>query len=230
MESFGYQSSKADLDLWFKPEIRPEDGVKYYSYILCYIDDILCIHHNADSMLEWLHRSFMLKPRYDEPDMYLSTNLQKTRLHNGVWAIREAARNCRVHLLSNYGGKFKIPKMAENPFKMGYDPELDTSPELDPDATSYYLTIIGIIRWMIELRTIDVISKMLLLSSHVALPGEGHLEVTVHVVAHVGQKRNSRLVYDPSYPEINHSSFKECDWTEFNRDAKKAILMNAPEP
>ena len=39
-----------------------------------------------------------------------------------------------------------MPKKAENPFKMGYDPELDTSPELDPDAVSYCLKIIGILR------------------------------------------------------------------------------------
>ena len=37
-------------------------------------------------------------------------------------------------------------KKGENQFKMGYDPELDISPELDPDATLYYLTIIGILR------------------------------------------------------------------------------------
>ena len=43
-----------------------------------------------------------------------------------------------------------MPKKAKNPFKMGYYPELDTSPEIDPDAASYYLTIIGILRWMIE--------------------------------------------------------------------------------
>ena len=52
MESMCYQSCKADPDLWLEPEVRPEDGVKYYSYILCYVDDILCIHHNADSVLE----------------------------------------------------------------------------------------------------------------------------------------------------------------------------------
>ena len=52
MDSMGYQSCKADPDLWLKPEIRLEDGVKYYSDILCYVDDILCIHHSADSVLE----------------------------------------------------------------------------------------------------------------------------------------------------------------------------------
>ena len=52
MESLGYQSCKADPDLWLKSETRPEDEVKYYSYLLYYVDDISCIHHNADSVLE----------------------------------------------------------------------------------------------------------------------------------------------------------------------------------
>ena len=49
IESLGYQSCKADLDLWLKPEIRPEDGVIYYSYSLCYVDEILCIHQMPTS-------------------------------------------------------------------------------------------------------------------------------------------------------------------------------------
>ena len=36
IKSFGYQSCKADPDLWLKPKIRQEDGVKYYSYLLSY--------------------------------------------------------------------------------------------------------------------------------------------------------------------------------------------------
>ena len=56
----GYQSSKADPDIWLKSEIRAEDGVKYYLYLLCYADDIVCIHHNAISVLEQLHKSFSL--------------------------------------------------------------------------------------------------------------------------------------------------------------------------
>ena len=70
---------------------------------------------------------------------------------------------------------------------------------------------------------------MSLLSSHVALPREEYLDAAVHVMAHVGQGYNSKLMYDPSYPEIDHSVFKKCDWLEFCRDAKVAIPMNAPE-
>ena len=64
---------------------------------------------------------------------------------------------------------------------------------------------------MIKLGRIDIITKVSLVVSCVALPREGHLEAPIHVTSHVGQRYNSRLVYDPSYPEINHN-------------------MNTPEP
>ena len=68
------------------------------------------------------------------------------------------------------------------------------------------------------------------MSSHVALPREGNLEAAIYVMAHVGQRYNSRLVHDPLYPEIDHNVFKQCDWSEFYLEAKEAIPMNAPEP
>ena len=70
---------------------------------------------------------------------------------------------------------------------MGYDPELDTSPDFYQDAASYYLTVIDILRWMIKLGRIVILTKVSLLSSQVALPREGHLDEIVHAMAHVDQ-------------------------------------------
>ena len=122
-----------------------------------------------------------------------------------------------------------MPKKEENPFKMDFDPDLDTSPELGPGTASYHLTFIVILRWLIKLGRINIITKVSLLSFYIALPREGHLEAAVHVMTNVGQRYNSRLVYDPLYQEIDHNVFKECDWSESYRDAKEAICMNAPE-
>ena len=94
---------------------------------------------------------------------------------------------------------------------MGYEPQLDTSPELNPNTATYYLTIIGILRWMIKLGRIIIITEVLLLESHVALLREGHLDAAVKVMVHVGQRYHTRLVYDLWYPEIDHSVFKKCD-------------------
>ena len=76
------------------------------------------------------------------------------RLHNEVqtWAmspvkyVQVAVKNSSVHLAANYGGKFRLPKKAENSFRMVYDQELGASSELDSDTVPYYLTVIGILR------------------------------------------------------------------------------------
>ena len=88
---------------------------------------------------------------------------------------------------------------------MSYDPELDTSTELDPDATSYYLTIIDILKP----GRIDIITNVSLFSSHVALHREGHLNAAVHAMAHVGQRYNSRLMYHLFYLEIDYNILKK---------------------
>ena len=81
---------------------------------------------------------------------------------------------------------------------------------------------------MIKLGRIDIISKVLLLSSHVVLPWEGHLDAALHVMVHVGQRYNTRVVHDPFYAEIDHSVIKKRDWSEYYRDVEEAILVNAP--
>ena len=89
-------------------------------------------------MLQQLYNFYPLKSGFFEPDMHLGVKLCKTRLHNGIWAkamipvkyIQEAV-SCTVNLVANDSGKFRLPKKAENPFKMGYDSKLDNSPKLD---------------------------------------------------------------------------------------------------
>ena len=81
----------------------------------------------------------------------------------------EAVRNCAVNLVANDGGRYRLPKRTDNPFNLE-----DISPELDPDAASYFQTIIGILKWMTELGRTKIITKVSLLSSHVILPQEGY--------------------------------------------------------
>jgi hypothetical protein len=46
MRRMGFTSFKADPDLWYKAETNPVDNSRYYAYILCYVDDILVMHHD----------------------------------------------------------------------------------------------------------------------------------------------------------------------------------------
>ena len=73
---------RAESDLWRRLEIHPVDEIHCYAYILFCVNDIFCIHCNAETVLECLHWSFPLKPGYGNPDLYLGAKLQKTSLHN----------------------------------------------------------------------------------------------------------------------------------------------------
>jgi hypothetical protein len=79
MWQMGYTSSKAGPDLWLKAVTRPEDNMSYYAYILCYVDDILCIHHVPMSVMNKVNDYLPLKPSsVGDPDIYLGTKLKQT--------------------------------------------------------------------------------------------------------------------------------------------------------
>jgi hypothetical protein len=51
MKEMGYRACKADPDLWLK-EQTDKKGKRYYAYILCYVDDLLVIHHHTKKVLD----------------------------------------------------------------------------------------------------------------------------------------------------------------------------------
>jgi hypothetical protein len=180
-----------------------------------------------------------LKPSsVGDPDVYLGAKLRQTCLPNGVWAwglspskyVAQAVKNCQTHLTDNLHDRYRLPLRADNPFPVDYAPEMDRTDPLDPECLSFYQHLIGVTRWMVELGRIDIATEISLLSLHLAYPWEGPLEAALHVMAYLKQKHNSCLIFDPTYPDIDTSSFPTYDWTEFYGDVKEAIPHDMPEP
>ena len=236
MHTLGYQPCKADRDVWIKPMVRPEDKFKYYAYVLLYVDDVMCIHHDPNVELVKIDNFFRMKPNsIGDPDMYLGAKVSMNVLPDGVEAwglssskyVQEAVKNADKYCRKKTGRGLPSPP---TPFKNDYRPEMDESPELNADDGSYYHSAIGILRWIVELGRVDIITEVSLLSSHLALPREGHLEAVFRTFGYLGRKHNAVMIFDPSYPEIKESDFKECDWKEFYKGAEEPIPPNAPEP
>ena len=118
-----------------------------------------------------------------------------------------------------------------NLFPLGYEECMDVSPFLLPDEASYFQTIIGVMRWIIDLGRIDIAVKVLQLSSFLAMPRQGHLVNALHIMSYLKIKHNSRLVLDPSYPGIDMSEFNSNDkWEPFYGGVQEAKPLNAPKP
>ncbi len=203
MRQMGYTSCKADPDLWYKAETRPADSFRYYPYILCYVDDILCVHHDPMSVLNLINGYMPLEPSLiGDPDIYLGAKLQMTQLENVIWAwglspskyVAQAVKNCAKHLTDKLNNCFRFPQQADNPLPYDYNPELDLSEPLDPECSSFYQHLIGVMRWTVELGCIDIATEVSLLSSHLTFPREGHLETALRIMSYQSLKHNTRLL------------------------------------
>ena len=110
---------------------------------------------------------------------------------------------------------------------------MDVSRELNEADAAYYQSLIGILRWMVELGRVDVCLEVSMMSSHLALPREGHLEQVLHIFAYLKKYHNTELVYDPSDPVVDENDFEQRDWvsSEFGHvEGKEEFPVNMPEP
>jgi hypothetical protein len=74
-----------------------------------------------------------------------------------VWGLSpskyvvQAVKNCQLDLTEKLNGKYLIPARADNLFPVDYDPSTDLSDILDPECSSFYQHLIGVMRSMVEL-------------------------------------------------------------------------------
>jgi hypothetical protein len=137
-----------------------------------------------------------------------------TQLDNGIWAwglspskyVAQAVKNCAKHLADKLNNRFRLPQRADNPFPYDYYLELDLFEPLDPECSSFYQHLIGVMRWMVELGCIDIVTEVSLLSSHLAYLREGHLETALHIMSYLSQKHNTRLILTRPIPKSTWDS------------------------
>ena len=242
MSHLGFKSCPADPDVWMRPAEK-SDGTTYYEYVLLYVDDALAIGENAEKILrEEIGRYFELKEEsVGPPSLYLGGRVRKVVLENGAeaWAfsssqyVQAAVKNVEDYLAKDENKRWSLPSKADTPMKSNYRAELDVSAELSPGDASYYQSLIGVLRWIVELGRVDICLEVSILSSHLALPREGHMQQVLQVFSYLRKYHNAELVYDPSDPVINVADFERRDWTasEFGHiDGKEELPPNMPEP
>lgn len=240
MADMGYKPCKADPDLWMKPQTKKKANKeeRYYAYILCYVDDLLVIHHDPKSVMDKVNAHLPLKPdSVGPPKFYLGAKLSKMEFpdKSHAWAlsptkyIREAVKNVETYLQENLQ-EYYLVKEAANPFPVEYSPDDDVSPELDPGPANYYMQLIGILRWMCEIGRLDICTETSMLSSYSAMPREGHLKAALHIFAYLKHHPNTRLVFDAASPTFAKDQFMKCDWGPEYGDVQEALPPDAPEP
>jgi hypothetical protein len=71
---------------------------------------------------------------------------------NGIEAGPIWVEKCRCFMEGNTG-----KRQGQTPLLVGYRPETDVSSKLDGEQASWYLQLIGILRWAIKLGQIEIL-------------------------------------------------------------------------
>jgi hypothetical protein len=232
----GFKSCKADPDVWLRAAQKP-DGTEIYEYVLCYVDDILYGGSDSGAFMDRLRTIYTLKEgSVKKPDLYLGASIKTVTMQDGnhAYALSSDAYVARAIVevqrqLIDLKPGMQL-KRVSTPMATGYRPELDSTPELNPQMASYYMSLMGILRWAIELGRVDIMVEAGLLSRFQAAPREGHLEQLIHVFAYLKCYSRSSMVFDWTYPVFDTSKFSVCDWAEYYPDAKEPIPTNMPAP
>jgi hypothetical protein len=188
-------SCRADPDAWMRAKTKP-DGFKYWSYIMVYADDILVVDHDPNVVMEYLASRDTLKPgSMKEPDTYLGAQVSKFYIDDATdpakprWAmssekyVKQAVTDVEQE---SANVDQCLPTRVATPLSQGYRPELDQSRELDEKRGQYYQSLIGVLCWICELRRVNIMVAVLMLSRYLVSPREGHLQQQVfHLFAYL---------------------------------------------
>ena len=163
--------------------------------------------------------------------------MSKVVLNNGptAWSflssqyVQTAVNNVEKSLAKQDA---KLPAHANTPLSSNYRPEIGVSVELQPAEASYYQSLIGILRWMVDLSRVDTCCEVSLISSHLALPREGHLKDLFRIFVYLIKYHNSEMVFYPSDPIVDKRQFEEKYWTvsKFGSHTEEALPANMPIP
>ena len=60
------------LDVWMETMVRPDEGFNYHAYVIICVDNLMCIHHDAESVFSGI-------------DKYLSSNPVRLVTLTFIW-------------------------------------------------------------------------------------------------------------------------------------------------
>ena len=252
MAELDFDPTTADPDVYRRPEVD-NDGKEYYSYLIIYVDDVLCVHHEPKQVMDVIGETFRLKNGVDsDPTNYLGADVRSWTYERDdgsegkCWAIgsqsylKEALRICETQM-DEHGLSYKSSKRKgrDTPFQSSdYRPELDSSDFCSHSLANLYQQLIGILRWVCELGRMDILYEVSVLSQYLAQPRVGHLQEALNIFYYLKHHSRSWVVLDPTTFEVEWTP-KENEPSPEDRalamgsiypDAVDELPHNMPKP
>ena len=223
LRSMGFTPSKAEEDIWMR------DAKTHYEYIAVYVDDLMIVSHDPQSIITALK---------GEPHSFKLKGVGPISYHLGNDYFRDEDGTLCV------GPKKYIEKMAveyqrlfgtvpsrkvSSPLEKNDHPELDDTPLLDNEGICKYQSLIGTLQWTITLGRFDVGTAVMTMSSFRVAPREGHLERLRRICGYLYKMKNGFIRVRTEEPDYSDLPDYQFDWAKtVYGDVKERIPTNAP--
>ena len=111
---------------------------------------------------------------------------------------------------------------------MSYRPALNVSQLLKPKEAQEYQQFVGIAHWIIELGRVDIIYEVSLLSSHMAMPLNRHMEALMVIFVHLDKANGKTIIIDHMIPKFDILVEIETNWLKsiYGEDNQEDIPAN----
>ena len=101
------------------------------------------------------------------------------------------------------------------PLDLDYRPQLDFTPKLQAKDAAYYQSLIGMLRWMVELSRVDIYCEVSMMSSSLVLSRSGHLKQLYRIFLYLRKHHNREIVFDPTKQTIDEDLFEKQEEPSF---------------
>ena len=223
LRSMKFFASKAEPDIWMR------DKGDHYEYIGVYVDDLLIVSKEPQSIIDKLTVVHKFKLKGTGP---VSFHLGCDFFRDEDGVLCYAPRKYIEKMLDNYKRIYGTnPRQATSPLVKGDHPELDTSELLDLEETKIYQSLIGALQWTIQIGRFDIATAVMTMSRFRAAPRRGHLERIKRIHGYLSKMRHGIIRIRTDTPDFSDTPEKKHEWfyTCYS-GAKEELPRNAPRP
>ena len=182
IRNVGFTNTKGDPDV-YRRKASKASGEAYYEYMIVYVDDIICVSHEPEKWMKLLSNIYRLRD-VGIPSKFLGSNIREWKYSDTeghvktCWAlgsetyVKEA---CTIaeRQMKNHNLEYPSTRRhgSNSPFSSAsYRPELDATPYCNNDQVGVYQSMVGVLRWIVELGRIDIQLEVSLLSQYLVQP------------------------------------------------------------
>ena len=154
------------------------------------------------------------------PDIYLGGKVCKhdiVSIDDDVCAWSFSSSQYVQNVVSNFEKylcevkHIPFPRSIDAPITNGCQVELDETAELEPGDAACYQSLIGVLKWIVELGRVHINCEVYIMLSCMALPRYGPLQQLYNIFAYLKKHHNTEMVFDPTEPDINMELFDRLD-------------------